>query len=107
MNQASTSDTIKFLYSYGGRIVPRLTKGRDGMLCYSGHTRILSVNQSISSSELMVKFGDLCGHLVNLKIPICNYQAFAVSSLGRGRGRGRGGDELSSFLVLFTYIFIS
>ncbi|CAI9757411.1 unnamed protein product [Fraxinus pennsylvanica] len=68
MNQSSNSDTIKFLYSYGGRIVSRSTKGSDVMLRYEGgHTRVLSIDRSISFAELMVKFEGLCGHLANLK----------------------------------------
>ncbi|KAI3454433.1 hypothetical protein Pfo_011096 [Paulownia fortunei] len=57
--------TIKFLYSYGGKIVPRPT---DGKLRYvGGYTRVLSVDRSITCSELMVKFGESCGSSMNLK----------------------------------------
>ncbi|KAL3628893.1 hypothetical protein CASFOL_027939 [Castilleja foliolosa] len=57
--------TIKFLYSYGGKIIPRPI---DGKLRYvGGHTRVLSVDRSISYSELMVKFGESCGSSMNLK----------------------------------------
>ncbi|XP_051136661.1 uncharacterized protein LOC127255245 [Andrographis paniculata] len=70
MNQKSSSamnplETVKFLYSYGGKIMPRPT---DGKLRYvAGHTRVLSVHRSISFSELMLKFGESCGISVNLK----------------------------------------
>ncbi|KAL3824882.1 hypothetical protein ACJIZ3_020911 [Penstemon smallii] len=57
--------TVKFLYSYGGKIVPRPT---DGKLRYGGgYTRVLSVDRSITFAELMVKFGESCGSSVNLK----------------------------------------
>ncbi|GFQ02787.1 hypothetical protein PHJA_002422600 [Phtheirospermum japonicum] len=57
--------TIKFLYSYGGKIVPRPI---DGKLRYADdHTCVLSVDRSIAYSELMVKFGELCGSSMNLK----------------------------------------
>ncbi|CDP12740.1 unnamed protein product [Coffea canephora] len=57
--------SVKFLYSYNGQILPRPS---DGVLRYvGGHTRILSVDRSISFSELLVKFGELTGTSVNLK----------------------------------------
>ncbi|GER56779.1 octicosapeptide/Phox/Bem1p family protein [Striga asiatica] len=64
----TVAKTIKFLYSYGGRIVPR----PDGKLRYAGgHTRVLSVDRSITFAELMVKLGESCGSSVNLtcKLP--------------------------------------
>ncbi|KAL2515265.1 uncharacterized protein Fot_29602 [Forsythia ovata] len=90
MSQVSTSDTnstnrtetIKFLYSYGGRIVPRSTEGRDGMLRYEGgHTRVLSVDRSISFAELMVKFGDLCSSSVYLKCKLPNHDLDQLVSI--------------------------
>ncbi|KAL0364546.1 UNVERIFIED_CONTAM: hypothetical protein Sangu_0552200 [Sesamum angustifolium] len=57
--------TIKFLCSYGGKIVPRPS---DGELRYvGGQTRVLSVDRSITFLELMVKFGELCGSSMDLK----------------------------------------
>lgn len=57
--------TIKFLYSYGGKILPRPI---DGELRYvGGHTRVLAVNRSVSYAELIVKFWEACGFSVNLK----------------------------------------
>ncbi|KAL3642321.1 hypothetical protein CASFOL_013136 [Castilleja foliolosa] len=51
--------TIKFLYSYGGKIVLRPV---DRKLHYTGgHTRIISVDRSITYPELIVKFWELCG----------------------------------------------
>ncbi|KAL1808236.1 hypothetical protein DCAR_0727650 [Daucus carota subsp. sativus] len=58
-------DSLKFLCSYGGKILPRHP---DGKLRYQGgHTRVLAVPRSISFSELMVKLGELCGTPVTLR----------------------------------------
>lgn len=41
-----SGNTVKFLYSYGGKIVPR---SADGKLRYAGgFTRVLAVDRSIS-----------------------------------------------------------
>ncbi|KAK4261375.1 hypothetical protein QN277_004381 [Acacia crassicarpa] len=57
--------TIKFLCSYGGKILPRYP---DGKLRYlGGHTRVLSVTSSTSFSELMLKMAELCGSSVSLR----------------------------------------
>ncbi|XP_075480041.1 RAF-like serine/threonine-protein kinase 20 [Primulina tabacum] len=59
------AESVKFLYSYGGRIIPR---PMDGELRYiGGHTRILSVARSLTFSELMVKFVESCGISVDLR----------------------------------------
>ncbi|KAE8687972.1 octicosapeptide/Phox/Bem1p domain-containing family protein [Hibiscus syriacus] len=51
--------TIKFLCSYGGKILPRYP---DGKLRYQGgETRVLAVERSIPFSELMVKMGEMYG----------------------------------------------
>ncbi|KAE9604329.1 hypothetical protein Lal_00015562 [Lupinus albus] len=64
------SHTIKILYSYGGKILPRAT---DGELRYvGGYTRILTVDRSISFSELMVKLGELCGSSMILRCQLPN-----------------------------------
>ncbi|WOL04169.1 hypothetical protein Cni_G12890 [Canna indica] len=56
---AATSDSLKFLCSYGGKILPRYP---DGKLRYvGGHTRVLSVRRSIAFAELQVKLMELCG----------------------------------------------
>jgi hypothetical protein len=45
---AAAISTVKFLCSYGGKILPRYP---DGVLRYQGgHTRVLSVDRSISFS---------------------------------------------------------
>ncbi|GMH01246.1 hypothetical protein Nepgr_003085 [Nepenthes gracilis] len=60
-----TNSTVKFLCSYGGKILPRPS---DGKLRYvGGHTRVLSVDRSVSFSELMVKLEELCGFSVTLR----------------------------------------
>ncbi|KAF8098644.1 hypothetical protein N665_0261s0013 [Sinapis alba] len=54
--------TVKFLCSYNGRITPRYP---DGKLRYNGgHTRVLSVQRSISFTELAMKLGEICGMTV-------------------------------------------
>ncbi|XP_028754542.1 cell wall integrity and stress response component 1 [Neltuma alba] len=61
----SPKSTIKFLCSYGGKILPRYP---DGKLRYlGGHTRVLSAPRSICFSELLLKMGDLCGSPVSLR----------------------------------------
>ncbi|KAI4365932.1 hypothetical protein MLD38_021869 [Melastoma candidum] len=61
----SSFSVIKFLCSYGGKIVPRKS---DGKLCYvGGFTRILSVDRSVSYTELMVKLVEFCGFSVVLR----------------------------------------
>ncbi|ESQ45736.1 hypothetical protein EUTSA_v10010747mg [Eutrema salsugineum] len=62
--------SLKFLCSYGGRILPRSI---DGKLRYvGGFTRVLSVNHSISFTELMVKLEEFCGYSVDLKCQLPN-----------------------------------
>ncbi|XP_073058839.1 RAF-like serine/threonine-protein kinase PRAF [Primulina eburnea] len=56
---------IKFLYSYGGKIIPGSS---ETMLRYiGGYTRVLTVDRCVKFSELMVKFGESCGSSVRLK----------------------------------------
>ncbi|KAJ6358832.1 hypothetical protein OIU76_000548 [Salix suchowensis] len=58
-------DTLKFLCSYSGKILPRSS---DGVLRYvGGLTRVLAVDRSISYAELMVKLGEFCGYSVELR----------------------------------------
>ncbi|KAK9277850.1 hypothetical protein L1049_027407 [Liquidambar formosana] len=61
----NSKSTIKFLCSYGGKILPRRT---DGKLRYvGGYTRVLAIDPSISYAELMVKLGELCGSPVTMR----------------------------------------
>ncbi|PIA26377.1 hypothetical protein AQUCO_09400022v1 [Aquilegia coerulea] len=56
---------VKFLCSYGGKILPRKT---DGKLRYvGGETRVISVDRSITFTELLMKLGELCGSSVSLR----------------------------------------
>ncbi|GFZ12006.1 octicosapeptide/Phox/Bem1p family protein [Actinidia rufa] len=65
ISNTDSTKTIKFLYSYGGKIIPRPT---DGKLRYvGGMTRVLAIDRSITFAELMVKFRDLCGLSMSLK----------------------------------------
>ncbi|CAL9134421.1 unnamed protein product [Musa textilis] len=54
----STRPCIKFLCSYGGKILPRYP---DGKLRYAGGYTRVAVGRSISFSELQVKLRELCG----------------------------------------------
>ncbi|KAF3948089.1 hypothetical protein CMV_025866 [Castanea mollissima] len=64
-NNSKYTKTIKFLCSYGGKILPRYT---DGTLRYAGGlTHVLAVDRSISFTELMMKLGEFCGSSVNLR----------------------------------------
>ncbi|KAK9684782.1 hypothetical protein RND81_10G232100 [Saponaria officinalis] len=61
----STADTVKFVCSYGGKIIPRPS---DGLLRYvGGFTRVFSAPRSISFSELAEKLQELCGYAVTLR----------------------------------------
>ncbi|KAK2989749.1 hypothetical protein RJ640_030242 [Escallonia rubra] len=68
MTRASDSDTgnaVKFLYGYGGKILPRKTNGE--LRYVGGYTRVLSVDRAVSFAELLVKFGELCGSSMSLR----------------------------------------
>ncbi|KAG8366039.1 hypothetical protein BUALT_Bualt17G0034600 [Buddleja alternifolia] len=60
-----TLKSIKFLCSYGGRILPRYPDGK--LRYHGGDTRVLSVDSSISFSELLQKMGEMCGSSVTLR----------------------------------------
>ncbi|KAF2319856.1 hypothetical protein GH714_019687 [Hevea brasiliensis] len=65
-----SADTIKFLCSYGGKILPRPV---DGKLRYiGGLTRILAVDRSISFTELIIKLEEFCGYSMQLKCQLPN-----------------------------------
>ncbi|KAF7123092.1 hypothetical protein RHSIM_Rhsim12G0167700 [Rhododendron simsii] len=65
ISNSNSTKTVKFLYSYGGKILPRST---DGKLRYvGGLTRVLAVDRSVSFKELMEKFEELCGLPMRLK----------------------------------------
>lgn len=56
---------VKFLCSFGGKILPRPS---DGMLRYvGGQTRIISVRRDVNFNELVQKMVDACGQNVVIK----------------------------------------
>ncbi|MFS7927399.1 putative PB1 domain-containing protein [Helianthus anomalus] len=61
----STTTTIKFLCSYGGKILPRYPDGK--LRYHGGQTRVLVVDHPISFSELLVKLGELRGTTSTLR----------------------------------------
>ncbi|PKA62082.1 hypothetical protein AXF42_Ash018307 [Apostasia shenzhenica] len=61
-----TCSTVKFLCSYGGRILPCYPDGR--LRYIGGETRVLAVDRFVSFSDLQLKLGELCGwETVNLR----------------------------------------
>ncbi|KAF8040764.1 hypothetical protein BT93_B2864 [Corymbia citriodora subsp. variegata] len=76
---APAATTVKFLCSYGGKILPRHP---DGKLRYvGGETRVLAVDRSISFSELMLKMGELCGAAVSLRCQLPTEDLDALISI--------------------------
>lgn len=75
----STKSTIKFLCSYGGKIVPRYPDAK--LRYHGGHTRVLAVSRSISFSELMLKMGELCGESVTLRCQLPTEDLDALVSI--------------------------
>lgn len=74
-----TKLTLKFLCSYGGKILPRYP---DGKLRYlGGETRVLAVPRSISFSELLLKLGELCGTTVGLRCQLPTEDLDALISI--------------------------
>ncbi|RID43895.1 hypothetical protein BRARA_I00729 [Brassica rapa] len=69
-NEKKSGSSLKFLCSYGGKILPRST---DGKLRYvGGHTRVLSLDPSISFEELTKKLLEFCGYSVDLRCQLPN-----------------------------------
>ncbi|KAJ6351559.1 hypothetical protein OIU78_007473 [Salix suchowensis] len=76
---APASSTIKFLCSYGGKIIPRFP---DGKLRYQGgETRVIGVDRSVSFSELLLKLGELCGTSVSLRCQLPKEDLDALVSI--------------------------
>ncbi|KAG8383232.1 hypothetical protein BUALT_Bualt05G0163000 [Buddleja alternifolia] len=71
--------SLKFLCSYGGRILPRYPDGK--LRYHGGDTRVLSVDRSISFSELLVKLGELCGNSVILRCQLPTEDLDALVSI--------------------------
>lgn len=64
-DDSTSGRKVKFLCSYGGKIIPRPS---DGMLRYvGGQTRIISVKRDVSFNELMQKMVDTYGQPVIIK----------------------------------------
>ncbi|KAF8408304.1 hypothetical protein HHK36_007452 [Tetracentron sinense] len=75
----NSSSTIKFLCSYGGKIIPRF---HDRKLRYvGGETRVLAVDRSISFAELLLKLGELCGSSVSLRCQLPTEDLDALVSI--------------------------
>ncbi|MBA0682543.1 hypothetical protein Goari_024253, partial [Gossypium aridum] len=71
--------TIKFLCSYGGKIVPRYPDGK--LRYYGGETRVLAVDRSIPFSELLVKMGEMYGSAVSLRCQLPTEDLDALVSI--------------------------
>ncbi|XP_047309721.1 uncharacterized protein LOC124913153 [Impatiens glandulifera] len=79
MSSLNSQTNIKFLFSYGGKILPR---NPDGKLRYhGGETRLLSVDRSISYSDLMMKTAELYGGLMNLRCQLPTEDLDALISI--------------------------
>ncbi|KAK4429785.1 hypothetical protein Salat_1279200 [Sesamum alatum] len=74
-----TPKPIKFLCSYGGRILPRYPDGK--LRYHGGETRVLSVDTSISFAELLVKMGEMCGSSVSLRCQLPTEDLDALVSI--------------------------
>ncbi|KAL2559851.1 Octicosapeptide/Phox/Bem1p family protein [Forsythia ovata] len=77
----TTTTTIKFLCSYGGRILPRYPDGK--LRYHGGETRVLSVERSISFAELLMKLGEMCGtsSVLNLRCQLPTEDLDALVSI--------------------------
>ncbi|KAK8477988.1 hypothetical protein V6N13_017442 [Hibiscus sabdariffa] len=71
--------TIKFLCSYGGKIVPRYPDGK--LRYHGGETRVLAVDRSISFADLSSKMGEMCGTPVTLRCQLPTEDLDALVSI--------------------------
>ncbi|KAE8705514.1 octicosapeptide/Phox/Bem1p domain-containing family protein [Hibiscus syriacus] len=71
--------TIKFLCSYGGKIVPRYPDGK--LRYHGGETRVLAADRSISFDELSLKMGEMCGTPVSLRCQLPTEDLDALVSI--------------------------
>ncbi|CAK9858776.1 unnamed protein product [Sphagnum jensenii] len=75
----STNRRVKFMCSFGGKILPR---PGDGRLRYvGGETRIINVNRDISYTELMFKVTEIYGHALTLKYQLPDEELDALVSV--------------------------
>ncbi|KAF9587531.1 hypothetical protein IFM89_003807 [Coptis chinensis] len=58
-------NTIKFIIRYGGKILPRLTDGK--LRYHGGETRVITINRSITVTDLLIKLGEVNGSSVSLR----------------------------------------
>uniref|UniRef100_A0A5B6ZZM6 Putative Octicosapeptide/Phox/Bem1p family protein isoform 1 n=1 Tax=Davidia involucrata TaxID=16924 RepID=A0A5B6ZZM6_DAVIN len=79
LNTDTRTTTIKFLCSYGGKILPRHPDGK--LRYHGGETRVLAVDRSISFAELLVKLGELCGKSVSLRCQLPTEDLDALVSI--------------------------
>ncbi|KAK9090320.1 hypothetical protein Sjap_023497 [Stephania japonica] len=78
-NANANANALKFLCSYGGKILPRST---DGQLRYvGGEIRVLAVHRCVTFSELMVKLGEMCGSSVSLRCQLPKEDLDALVSI--------------------------
>ncbi|KAL8241655.1 hypothetical protein R6Q59_011957 [Mikania micrantha] len=78
-NNHKSTTAIKFLCSYGGKILPRYPDGK--LRYHGGQTRVLAVDRSVSFSELLVKLGELCGSSVSLRCQLPTEDLDALVSI--------------------------
>ncbi|CAN4124103.1 unnamed protein product [Withania somnifera] len=70
---------LKFLCSYGGKIIPRQTDGK--LRYYGGETRVLSVDRCILFAELLVKLVKMCGSSVSVRCQLPSEDLDALVSI--------------------------
>ncbi|XP_073281460.1 RAF-like serine/threonine-protein kinase PRAF [Primulina huaijiensis] len=70
---------IKFMCSYGGRILPRYPDGK--LRYHGGDTRVLTVERTVSFSELLLKLAEMCGTAVSLRCQLPSEDLDALVSI--------------------------
>ncbi|KAF3566442.1 hypothetical protein DY000_02011563 [Brassica cretica] len=94
-NEKKRGSSLKFLCSYGGKILPRST---DGKLRYvGGHTRVLSVDRAISFEELTKKLFEFCGYSVDLRCQLPNGDLETLISV-------KSDEELANIVELYNRV---
>jgi len=78
-DDSNSGRKIKFLCSFGGKILPRPS---DGVLRYvGGQTRIISVKKDVSFNDLVQKMVDTCGQPVAIKYQLPEEDLDALVSI--------------------------
>ncbi|KAI7724773.1 hypothetical protein M8C21_031198 [Ambrosia artemisiifolia] len=77
--EVKPNQTIKFLYSYGGKILPRYPDGK--LRYHGGQTRLLAVDRSLSFPDLLMKLGELCGTSVSIRCQLPTEDLDALVSI--------------------------